>query len=312
MRGYKGIILAGGTGSRLWPTTRVTSKQLMPVYDKPMIYYPLTTLMEAGLRDIAIITTPQDHSDYRDLLGDGAQWGIDLTYIAQPRPDGLAQAYLLADAYLDGAPSVLILGDNLFDVPQLPSVLRNAMARGAGATILGASVPDPERFGLAHVDTSGHVVLLEEKPQNPTTNTAVTGVYVCDARATIWAKTLTPSARGELEIIDLLNLYLSAGALRLLKLPTDNAACWMDTGTHDGLFSAAQHVRSRQQATGDLIGSPDLTAYRQGWIEAQMLFDLADQMKTSGYGQALHQNLKRGQGGKAVERPLQDSPARAA
>jgi len=287
MQNYKGIILAGGTGSRLWPVTRATSKQLMPVYDKPLIYYPLTTLMEAGLRDIAIITTPEDAADFQTLLGDGSQWGIRLTYIQQPTPAGVAQAYLLAEEFLAGAGSVLILGDNLFDAPALATDLRAAMKRRVGATIFAQPVPDPERFGVAYAAPCGTVKRLMEKPQNPTSNRAVTGIYVCDGRAPTWASWLKPSVRGELEIIDLLQLYLDAKLLTLRDLGRSDQSSWFDTGTHESLFQASDHVRSAMKQTGRVVGSPELTALRNDWITAEQFDNLLNPLKKSGYGQSV-------------------------
>ncbi|MEM1301448.1 MAG: sugar phosphate nucleotidyltransferase, partial [Pseudomonadota bacterium] len=294
VRGYKGIILAGGTGSRLWPATLVTSKQAMPVYDKPLIYYPLTTLMAAGLRDIAIITTPRDADQFRALLGDGAQWGVRLTYLVQAAPEGLAQAYLLAQDFLQGAGSVLILGDNIFDVPGLSQDVASAMTLGQGATVFGIPVPDPERFGVAHATPTGTVTHIVEKPFVATSNLAVTGLYVCDGRAPTMASWLSPSVRGELEIVDLLRLYMDAGLLRLSHLSKSVSAAWFDTGTHDSLFEAASYVRDQQTHGSRLIGSPTIEAYQHGWIDHAAVADEAAALGKSSYGLALEQVLTTG------------------
>ena len=265
----KGIILAGGSGTRLYPLTMAVSKQLLPVYDKPMIYYPLTVLMLAGIREILIITTPQDQDQFQRLLGDGSQWGIHLEYKVQPSPDGLAQAFILAEAFLDGAPSAMVLGDNIFFGHGLPEVLENADAQKDGATVFGYHVSDPERYGVVSLDEKGTVLSIIEKPEIPPSNYAVTGLYFVDGSAPERAKQITPSARGELEITSLLETYLHDGILRVEKMGRGYA--WLDTGTHASLLDAANFVRTLTERQGLQVGSPDEVAYQLRWITKEKL-----------------------------------------
>ncbi|MFN3291866.1 MAG: glucose-1-phosphate thymidylyltransferase RfbA [Gemmobacter sp.] len=269
MSGRKGIILAGGSGTRLYPVTMGVSKQLMPVYDKPMIYYPLSVLMLAGIRDIAVITTPQDQDQFRRTLGDGRQWGLRLDWIGQPRPEGLAQAYLLAEDFLAGAPSCMVLGDNIFFGHGLPDALRRADARATGGTVFGYRVADPERYGVVDFDASGRVRAIVEKPAVPPSPYAVTGLYLLDGTAPARAARVRPSARGELEIADLLQDYLNDGQLSVELLGRGYA--WLDTGTHASLLDAGNFVRTLQQRQGLQVGSPDEIAFDQGWIDRDAL-----------------------------------------
>ena len=278
----KGIILAGGSGTRLWPITMGVSKQLLPIYDKPMIYYPLTVLMLAGIREIAVITTPEDQAGFQRLLGDGAQWGLSLTYIVQPSPDGLAQAYLLARDFLAGAPSAMVLGDNIFFGHGLPEILAAAMARVAGGTVFGYRVSDPERYGVVEFDAAGQVRQIIEKPANPPSNFAVTGLYFLDDRAPDLAARITPSARGELEIADLLDIYLKEGSLTVEKMGRGFA--WLDTGTHGSLLDAGNFVRTLQARQGLQVGCPDEIAYRAGWIDRAALERQAEVFRKNDYG----------------------------
>ncbi len=288
-RAHKGIILAGGSGTRLHPLTLAISKQMLPVYDKPMIYYPLSTLMAAGIQEIAVITTPEDQACFRKLLGGGEQWGIRIEYIVQPTPDGLAQAYILSEAFLDGAPSVLILGDNVFHGSELAGKIKYAMDRDEGASVFGYRVPDPERFGVVSLGADGKAASLVEKPTHPQSDIAVTGLYVLDSRAPGRAKSIAPSPRGELEITCLLNTYLQDKALSVHTLGPSST--WLDTGTMRSLFSAAQHVEQLQSAIGAPIGSPEIVAFRNGWIDLLELAQLASRYKKSGYGSALKRFL---------------------
>ena len=278
----KGIILAGGSGTRLWPITMGVSKQLLPIYDKPMIYYPLTVLMLAGIREIAVITTPEDQAGFQRLMGDGAQWGLSLTYIVQPSPDGLAQAYLLARDFLAGAPSAMVLGDNIFFGHGLPEILAAAMARVAGGTVFGYRVSDPERYGVVEFDAAGQVRQIIEKPANPPSNFAVTGLYFLDGRAPDLAARITPSARGELEIADLLDIYLKEGSLTVEKMGRGFA--WLDTGTHGSLLDAGNFVRTLQARQGLQVGCPDEIAYRAGWIDRAALERQAEVFRKNDYG----------------------------
>lgn len=278
----KGIILAGGSGTRLYPVTKVVSKQLMPVYDKPMIYYPLSVLLYAGCREILVITTPQDQSDFRALLGDGSDWGIRITYAEQPRPEGLAQAYLIAEEFLDGAPSVLVLGDNIFYGHGLPELLANADARTTGATVFGYYVGDPTQYGVVSFDADGNADGLEEKPVTPRSNYAVTGLYFYDGRASALARTLKPSPRGELEITDLNRLYLEAGELSVEVMGRGYA--WLDTGTHASLLDAGLFVRLVEDRQGLKICCPEEIAWRMGFIDDAQLERLAATQLKSGYG----------------------------
>ena len=278
----KGIILAGGSGTRLWPITMGVSKQLLPVYDKPMIYYPLSVLMLAGIRDIAIITTPEDQGQFQRLMGDGRQWGLQFDWITQPSPDGLAQAYLLAEAFLAGAPSAMVLGDNIFFGHGLPEVLAAANARDTGGTVFGYHVTDPERYGVVDFDTDGAVRSIVEKPSVPASNYAVTGLYFLDGRAPELAARVRPSARGELEITSLLELYREEGALHVEKMGRGYA--WLDTGTHGSLLDAANFVRTLTERQGLQVGSPDEIAFRSGWIDRETLAARAEQFKKNDYG----------------------------
>jgi len=281
----KGIILAGGSGTRLWPITMGVSKQLLPIYDKPMIYYPLSVLMLGGVREIAIITTPDDQTQFIRLLGDGSQWGLSLTYIVQPSPDGLAQAYLLASDFLDGAPSVLVLGDNIFFGHGLPEILASAAAKTVGGTVFGYRVSDPERYGVVQFDAQGNVQAIIEKPEVPPSNYAVTGLYYLDGRAPELAAQVKPSPRGELEIADLLEIYRAEGSLTVEKMGRGFA--WLDTGTHGSLLDAGNFVRTLEARQGLQVGCPDEIAYRAGWIDKAALLARADIFKKNDYGRYL-------------------------
>jgi glucose-1-phosphate thymidylyltransferase len=281
----KGIILAGGSGTRLWPITMGVSKQLLPVYDKPMIYYPLSVLLLGGVREIAIITTPEDQTQFMRLMGDGSQWGIALTYIVQPSPDGLAQAYLLARDFLAGAPSVLVLGDNIFFGHGLPEMLASADARTQGGTVFGYRVADPERYGVVDFGPDGTVRAILEKPELPPSNFAVTGLYYLDGRAPELAARITPSARGELEITDLLEIYRAEGSLSVEKMGRGFA--WLDTGTHGSLLDAGNFVRTLQARQGLQVGCPDEIAYRLGWISKDQLLVRAEVFRKNDYGRYL-------------------------
>ncbi len=281
----KGIVLAGGSGTRLYPLTRAVSKQLMAVYDKPLIYYPLTVLMLADLRDIAIITTPHDQEQFRRALGDGSQWGLRFTYLAQPSPDGLAQAFLLAEEFLAGAPSALVLGDNLFFGHGLSALLTAAAEHETGATVFAYFVADPERYGVVEFDAKGLVKSIVEKPKEPRSNYALTGLYFVDGTAPARARTLKPSARGELEIVDLLESYRRDDALTVELLGRGYA--WLDTGTHRSLLDAANFVATLQVRQGLLVGCPEEIAFRKGWITAGELRVLAEPLLKSEYGKYL-------------------------
>ena len=281
----KGIILAGGTGTRLYPITIGISKQLLPIYDKPMIYYPLTTLMLSGIREIAIITTPHDQEQFRRTLGDGTQWGISLDYITQPSPDGLAQAYLLAEDFLDGAPSALVLGDNIFFGHGLPILLQEADRATTGGTVFGYHVADPERYGVVDFDATGQVRAIIEKPTHPPSNYAVTGLYFLDETASRRARDVTPSERGELEIASLLQMYLADGNLSVT--PMGRGYAWLDTGTHASLLDAGNFVRTLEQRQGLQSGSPDEIAFANGWISADDLAKRARQFGKNNYGDYL-------------------------
>lgn len=288
----KGIILAGGTGSRLYPMTLASSKQLLPVYDKPLIYYPLTTLMQAGIRDILLITTPHEAPSFKTLLGDGSQWGIKLSYAGQSRPEGLAQAYLIGADFVQGQSSALILGDNLFHGRETADLIRSAFARPQGATVFAAHVRDPERYGVVTFDGEERPTALEEKPAMPRSNWAVTGLYVYDARAPEMASQLVPSARGELEITDLNRLYLEQGQLAVERLPSDYV--WLDTGTPDSLLEAAQFVRTIERRQGLKIACPEQVAWQSGWIDAPQVERLISACGASSYGQYLARILRDG------------------
>ena len=281
----KGIILAGGSGTRLWPITMGVSKQLLPVYDKPMIYYPLSVLMLGGVQEIAIITTPEDQGQFIRLLGDGSQWGLTLTYIVQPSPDGLAQAYLLAKDFLNGAPSVLVLGDNIFFGHGLPEILASAAAKDVGGTVFGYRVADPERYGVVQFDAAGQVQAIIEKPDVPPSNYAVTGLYYLDGRAPEFAAQVLPSPRGELEIADLLEIYRKEGSLTVEKMGRGFA--WLDTGTHGSLLDAGNFVRTLEARQGLQVGCPDEIAYRAGWIDKASLMARAEIFRKNDYGRYL-------------------------
>jgi len=285
MTARKGIILAGGSGTRLFPITMGLSKQLLPIYDKPMIYYPLSVLMLAGIRDIAVITTPQDQDQFKRTLGDGGQWGLSLTYIEQASPDGLAQAYILAEDFLAGAPSAMILGDNIFFGHGLPELLEQAGAQGDGGTVFGYHVADPERYGVVDFAPDGTVRKIIEKPMHPPSNFAVTGLYFLDGSAPERAKAVTPSDRGELEITTLLEMYLAERKLEVAKMGRGYA--WLDTGTHASLLDAGNFVRTLEQRQGMQTGSPDEIAYLKGWIGARDLADRAELFGKNTYGRYL-------------------------
>jgi glucose-1-phosphate thymidylyltransferase len=278
----KGIILAGGSGTRLYPITIGVSKQLMPIYDKPMIYYPLSVLMLAGIREICVITTPEDQAQFKRALGDGGQWGVRLTYIAQPRPEGLAQAYTLAEEFLAGAPSCMVLGDNIFFGHGLPEILAAADARTAGGTVFGYHVADPERYGVVAMDAAGKVTQIVEKPKVPPSSYAVTGLYFLDETAPRRAKRVKPSARGELEITSLLEMYLSEGLLDVQLMGRGYA--WLDTGTHASLLDAGNFVRTLENRQGLQTGCLEEIAFRAGWIGKEQLLAQAGMMGKNAYG----------------------------
>ena len=285
MSSIKGIILAGGSGTRLYPLTQVVSKQLLPVYDKPMIYYPLSTLMLAGIRDILIITTPHDQPFFQALLKDGAHWGLQISYAVQPQPEGLAQAFVIGKGFIGNDPCCLVLGDNIFYGHGLTGLLRNAQQRTQGATVFGYWVKDPERYGVAEFDQQGQVTRLVEKPAQPKSNYAITGLYFYDNQVVNMAAQLRPSPRGELEITDLNNLYLERGALQLEKF--GRGVAWLDTGTHESLMQASNFIETIESRQGLKVSCPEEIAFNAGWIDAAQLEGLAAPLRKNGYGEYL-------------------------
>ena len=292
MTARRGIILAGGSGTRLYPITQAISKQLLPVYDKPMIYYPLSVLMLAGIREVLIINTPHEQALFKALLGDGSQWGMRIDYAVQSSPDGLAQAYLIGREFVDGKPSCLVLGDNIYHGPGLTALLQRADAREHGATVFGYWVSDPERYGVAEFDTGGRVIGLEEKPANPRSNYAVTGLYFYDGRASDFAASLKPSPRGELEITDLNRCYLDEGSLHLEQLGRGYA--WLDTGTHQSLLEASNYIETIEARQGLRVCCPEEIAWNNGWIDVAQLEVLAQPLAKNGYGRYLLSLADRG------------------
>jgi glucose-1-phosphate thymidylyltransferase len=282
---HKGIILAGGSGTRLYPLTKVVSKQLMPVYDKPMVYYPLATLMQAGIRDILIISTPEEIHRFEDLLGNGENFGISISYKEQPSPDGLAQAFILAEEFLAGSAAALVLGDNMFYGHDLVKSLKNANNQKTGGTVFGYHVSNPRSYGVVEFDAAGTAISIEEKPLEPKSNYAVPGIYFFDSRVVEYAKSVKPSARGELEITDVIEQYLKADELKVEIMGRGTA--WLDTGTHDDLLAAAQFISTIDKRQGLKVNCPEEVAYRNGWLSEEKLREIAEPLRKSGYGEYL-------------------------
>ena len=282
---HKGIILAGGSGTRLYPLTKVVSKQLMPVYDKPMVYYPLATLMQAGIRDILIISTPEEIHRFEDLLGNGENFGISISYKKQPSPDGLAQAFILAEEFLAGSAAALVLGDNMFYGHDLVKSLKNANNQKTGGTVFGYHVSNPRSYGVVEFDAAGTAISIEEKPLEPKSNYAVPGIYFFDSRVVEYAKSVKPSARGELEITDVIEQYLKADELKVEIMGRGTA--WLDTGTHDDLLAAAQFISTIDKRQGLKVNCPEEVAYRNGWLSEEKLREIAEPLRKSGYGEYL-------------------------